>query len=151
MFDAYNMNAQNHHITDKGKKIPTAKGLPLIGQSLKVVKDPLGLLQELCAEYGDVVKVRLGLKDFYLLQTAGAAKHVLQENARNYYKPGAARLMKKVLGEGLATSNGELWLKQRRLIQPSFHRQHLGIFFDILQTEISLLVNEWSEKKAITR
>jgi cytochrome P450 len=141
------MIAQKQHITGKGKKIPTAKGLPLIGQSLKVVRDPLRLLKALCQEYGDVVKVRLGLKDFYLLQSPAAAKHVLQENARNYYKPGAARLMKRVLGEGLATSNGELWLKQRRLIQPAFHRQHLEIFFDILQTEISVLIKVWNEKK----
>src|SRR5215218_8014233 len=142
------MIVQKGHTTDVRKKVPAAKGLPLIGQSLKVVNDPLRLLKELSQQYGDVVKVRLGLKDFYLLQTPVAAKHVLQEGARNYYKPGAAKLMKKVLGDGLATSNGELWLRQRRLMQPAFHRQRLTNFLDILQREISSLVKEWKEKEA---
>jgi len=141
------MIVQNEHTVDSGKKVPAAKGLPLIGQSLKVAKDPLHLLRELSQQYGDVVKVRLGLKDFYLLQTPAAARHVLQGNVRNYYKPGAAKLMKKVLGDGLATSNGELWLRQRRLIQPAFHRQRLTHFFDILQREISFLVKEWKENE----
>src|SRR4030095_15897926 len=117
------MIAQQEHIADKGKKVPAAKGLPLVGQSLRAVKDPLDLLKDLSQQYGNIVRVRFGLKDYYLLQTPAAAKHVLQENARNYYKPGTAKLMKKVLGNGLATSNGELWLKQRRLIQPAFHRK----------------------------
>jgi cytochrome P450 len=146
-YDAYNMIAQKRHIADNGKKVPAAKGLPLIGQSLKVAKDPLLLLKELSLQYGDVVKVRLGLKDFYLIQTPAAAKHVLQEGARNYYKPGAAKLMKKVLGDGLATSNGDLWLRQRRLMQPAFHRERLKHFFDILQNEISSLVKGWREKE----
>src|SRR5687768_17978248 len=102
------MMIQKQHITGIGKKVPAAGGLPLIGLSLKAARDPLLLLKELSQQFGDVVKVRLGLKDFYLVQTPSAARHVLQEKARNYYKPGAAKLMKKVLGDGLATSNGDL-------------------------------------------
>jgi cytochrome P450 len=140
------MIPQQNHI-GKGKKVPAAKGLPLIGQSLQAVKDPIAMLKDLSQQYGDVVRVRLGLKDYYLLQTPVAAKHVLQENARNYYKPGTAKLMKKVLGNGLATSNGELWLTQRRLIQPAFHRHKLTHFFDILQSEISSLIVAWKSNR----
>jgi cytochrome P450 len=134
---------QTEHITSTAKKVPAARGLPFIGLSIEAAKDPLSLLKNLSQQYGDVVKVRLGLKDFYLLQTPSAARQVLHERARNYYKPGAAKLMKKVLGDGLATSNGDLWLQQRRLIQPAFHQQRLTHFLHILQGEVSSLIKEW--------
>ncbi|HVG15852.1 MAG TPA: cytochrome P450 [Chitinophagaceae bacterium] len=142
------MMARNEHISDVVKKVPIAGGLPFIGLSLKAAKDPLLLLNKLSQQYGDAVKLRLGLKDFYLLQSPAAARHVLKENARNYYKPGAAKLMKKVLGDGLATSNGDLWLQQRRVMQPAFHHQRLTHFFEILQLEISSLIKEWKKKEA---
>ena len=116
------------------KSIPRAKGLPFIGQTVHIVKDPLRLLLHFKHNYDDLVKVRLGFRDYILIQSPSAARHILQENARNYFKPGAAKLMKKVLGDGLATSNGELWLRQRRLMQPAFHKQRLNDLFIIIQS-----------------
>ena len=51
------MKRQTTH-TNEHKDVPVAKGLPIIGQSLKVANDPLGLLKELSMQYSDVVKVR---------------------------------------------------------------------------------------------
>ena len=136
--------AKEHIINgEKNKSVPRAGGLPLIGQSLQARNNPLGLLTQLVGQHADMVTVRLGLKDFCLVQSPQAARHILQENARNYYKPGAARLMKKVLGNGLATSNGELWLHQRRLMQPAFHKQHLTYFFHLIGHEVSHLAAKW--------
>lgn len=129
------------------KHIPRAKGLPVIGQTLQVVQDPLALLKKLKQDHEDVLKVRLGFKDFFLIQTPQAVRHVLQENARNYFKPGAAKLMKRVLGNGLATSNGPLWLKQRRLMQPAFHKQRLSGFFNILHAETVQLIDTWKQQE----
>jgi cytochrome P450 len=134
-------------IKTQAQPIPEAKGLPILGLTIRVVNDPLGLLVDLKKNYEDVVKVKLGLKNYYLLQTPKAARHVLQENAKNYYKPGAAKLMKRILGDGLATSNGELWLKQRRLIQPAFHKHRLSDFYNVIQDETSVLINEWNQKE----
>ncbi|RYZ28169.1 MAG: cytochrome P450 [Chitinophagaceae bacterium] len=127
--------------------IPRAAGLPIIGQSLKAVRDPLNVLKELSVNYGSVVKIRLGLKDYYVLQSPEGARHVLQTNARNYCKPGAAKLMKRVLGNGLATANGEQWLRNRKLMQPAFHKQYLPRFHQILDAEISSLVETWRQNK----
>jgi cytochrome P450 len=63
---------------------------------------------------------------WYLLTHPAAVEHILQRNQQNYRKPDL--LLKPVgllTGEGLFTSEGEHWMKQRRLIQPAFHRQHL--------------------------
>ena len=128
------------------KNIPRAKGLPFIGQTLDVVLDPLQLLLRLKKSEEELVKLKFGLKDYVLVQSPAGARYVLQENARNFYKPGAARLMKKILGDGVATSNEDLWLKQRRLIQPIFHKQKLNDFLLIIQKETEELIKNWKQR-----
>jgi len=125
--------------------IPKAKGSLLFGNTLKVLKDPLAFLSELRDNYGAIVKVKLGTKSYYVVQQPEASKYILQEHARNYYKPGAAKLFKLFLGEGLATSNGDYWLKQRRALQPAFHRQTIQALQTIIQSETDQLVSRWKE------
>ena len=110
---------------DTLQPVPTASGLPFVGNSFSALKNPLGFLVSLRKDYGDVVKIKIGAKKYYIIQSPEATRHVLQENAKNYHKPGTAKMMKRFLGDGLATSNGDLWLKQRRLIQPAFHRKKI--------------------------
>jgi cytochrome P450 len=94
----------------------------------EVRRDPLGFYSRARQEYGDYVRPRAipGVY-FYLLTHPDAIEHVLQKNQKNYRKPeillGPMRLL---VGEGLFTSEGAAWLRQRRLDQPAFHRQHLA-------------------------
>lgn len=125
--------------------IPKAKGSLLFGNTLKVLKDPLAFLAELRDNYGAVVKVKLGTKLYYVVQQPEASRYILQEHARNFYKPGAAKLFKLFLGEGLATSNGDYWLRQRRALQPAFHRQTIQALQSIIQTETDQLVSRWTQ------
>lgn len=73
-----------------------------------------------------------------------AVKHVLLENNRNYTKSFAYDVIKIFLGNGLLTSEGEFWKRQRRLAQPAFHRQKLELMFNTMveQTENALNVLE---------
>ncbi|MFN2438446.1 MAG: cytochrome P450, partial [Chitinophagaceae bacterium] len=107
------------------RNIPTANGLPLLGNTVSAFKNPLLFLVSLKKNYGDIVKIQIAGKNYFIIQSPDACRHILQENAKNYYKPGTARMMKKFMGDGLATSNGDLWLKQRRLMQPAFHRRKI--------------------------
>jgi len=125
--------------------VPKAKGSLLFGNTFKVLKDPLAFLSELRDNYGAIVKVKLGTKTYYVVQQPEASKYILQEHARNFYKPGAAKLFKLFLGEGLATSNGDYWLKQRRALQPAFHRQTIQSLQAIIQSETDQLVSRWKE------
>ena len=122
---------------------PAAKGLPLVGNTFSALKDPLGFLIGLKKGHGDVVKIKIGGKKYFVIQSPEATRHILQENARNYYKPGAAKMMKRFLGDGLATSNGDLWLKQRRLIQPAFHRKKIDTLAKTINEETTLLIKAW--------
>jgi len=129
------------------QQVPAVPGLPLLGNSLSALKDPLGFLISVRKDYGDVVKIKIGGKRYFVIQSPEAARHVLQENAKNYYKPGTAKMMKRFLGDGLATSNGDLWLKQRRLIQPAFHRKKIENLVKIIDGEVSLLIKAWAAEE----
>jgi len=130
-------------LTTTARKIPAVKGLPVLGNTLAALKDPLKFLTLLKKNYGDVVNVRVGAREYSVIQSPEGCRHVLQENAKNYYKPGAAKMMKRFLGDGLATSNGELWLKQRRLIQPAFHRKKLDGLLNTITGETDALIQTW--------
>ena len=61
-------------------------------------------------------------------------KHVLQENNRNYWKGNLIARVKPLIGEGLFTSEGDFWRRQRRLAQPAFHRQRIEELATIMST-----------------
>lgn len=128
------------------RKVPRAKGIPVIGNTLDALRDPLGFMVSLRENYEDVVTIHVGGKNYVVIQSPDACRHILQENAKNYCKPGAARMMKRVMGEGLATSNGDLWLKQRRMMQPAFHRKKTESLFCTINEETKHLAE--SLKKA---
>jgi cytochrome P450 len=70
-------------------------------------------------------------------------QHVLQKNHKNYTKTYVVReLVKKQVGNGLLTSEGEYWLKQRRAIQPGFHRKRLEGISTIMVQEINTYLDE---------
>jgi cytochrome P450 len=73
-------------------------------------------------------------------------KHVLQDNHRNYRKSFDYKILARLLGQGLVTSEGSLWLKQRRLMQPMFHRQKVA-GFGALMTECTLeMLDRWRRR-----
>jgi cytochrome P450 len=91
-------------------------------------RDPLAFVSALAREYGDVVCLGLGPIRIYLLHHPDAVKHVLQDNNQNYVKGPVIGRVKVLIGEGLFTSEGDFWRRQRRLAQPSFHRERIADF-----------------------
>ncbi len=90
--------------------------------------DPLGFHLAL-AEVGPVVTYRAGLWPVIFLSHPEAVGHVLQTNYRNYSKETFAyALVRRSVGMGLLTLDGEAWLARRRLMQPAFHRRIIESF-----------------------
>lgn len=101
------------------------KGLPILGNLPDFARDPLDFLLRQQA-LGDVVNIRLGPRRMYQVNHPAGVQHVLQEHNQNYSKEGfKTDFIKLVVGDGLITSDGSLWLHQRRLMQPAFHRQQI--------------------------
>ena len=90
--------------------------------------DPLAFVSGLARDYGDVVRLGMGPISAYLFFHPDAVKHVLQDNNQNYVKGQIIGRVKILIGEGLFTSEGDFWRRQRRLAQPAFHRERIAGF-----------------------
>jgi cytochrome P450 len=89
-------------------------------------RDPVGSLARMAAEHGDVARFRWGPRHDYLLNHPDLVEQVLVTDQRSFMKGQALQETKRILGEGLLTSEGTLHLQQRRLMQPLFHRRRIA-------------------------
>ena len=91
-------------------------------------RDPLSLYTQANREFGHYVRIRAFPGIYvYLLTHPEAIEHVLQKHHKNYRKPDFFNKTVGLLtGNGILTSEGDFWLRQRRLMQPAFHRQQLA-------------------------
>lgn len=131
-------------ITSPTAPVPLHPGLPVLGNTLAFLRDPLAILNTLQQRYDRVVHLRIGGRHQYLVLQPEDAKHVLQENHRNYVRSPAFNVLKIFLGNGLLTSDGDFWRRQRRLAQPAFHRQKLAALAQTMITETADWVDELS-------
>jgi cytochrome P450 len=91
-------------------------------------RDPTGSLVRIAGRYGDVSKFRFGLYDEYLLVHPEQVQRVLVGEHRAFTKGRALAEAKRVLGEGLLTSEGEFHQRQRKLMQPLFAHRRIGTY-----------------------
>lgn len=105
-----------------------------IGRTIKQVKNPIGTMEESMKLFHGTYSVSLGARKIIATQDPGFMDHVLKTNHRNYHKsPMVTDKLGRFLGNGLLTSNGEFWLKQRRLIQPGFHMHKIKALYGIIK------------------
>jgi cytochrome P450 len=83
-------------------------------------------MTSVAARYGDAVALPLGPTPLYFFNDPDSAKHVLADNSTNYRKGIGLVHARRALGDGLLTSEGELWRKQRKTIQPAFQMRRLA-------------------------
>lgn len=119
--------------TARAARLPPGPfGNPLLGSLKDMRHDPLSFFVRAASDYGGVTSFRAGPRRVVLASHPDAVRHVLQEHAKGYDKKtrgfDAVRLL---LGNGLLTSEGSFWLRQRRLMQPAFHRQRIAGFADL--------------------
>jgi cytochrome P450 len=109
---------------------PGPFGHPLFGNLKDLKLHVLEFFSELQENYGDISTIRFSIRKVSYVQSPDFIQHILQENNRNYTKSLRYEQLKYLLGNGLLTSEGEYWLRQRRMIQPAFHKQKLMILCD---------------------
>jgi enediyne biosynthesis protein E7 len=128
-----------------GARVPPGPEAHLSVQDVQ--RDPLRFLMELTGTYGDVVRYHADAWTVVLLNRPAHIKRVLQDNHPNYVKRGTPDIMmlKPMLGEGLLTSDGEVWYRQRRMTQPSFHRERIEAFGTLMTDLTRLMLNGWRQ------
>jgi cytochrome P450 len=114
------------------RQTPRAPGSLILGNLRSYRTDPLKLFVDSALESPDIVRFRMAYMSVFLVIEPRYIKHVLQENQRNYVKGVSYESLRILLGDGLLTAEGDLWRRQRRLIQPAFLKQTLIGKLDIL-------------------
>ncbi|GAA3966803.1 cytochrome P450 [Hymenobacter antarcticus] len=103
-------------------------------RSFALAKDPLPVLDTVLARHGDTVELYIGgVERSILTRDPGLIQHILQKNNRNYAKSKFTQAFSRYVGHGLLTNEGPDWLRQRRLIQPGFHRQRVAGLTGLMQ------------------
>ncbi len=122
---------------------PGPAGLPLVGNARMLWEDQLGNAIRALADYGDITRLRFGPFRYYLVYDVDAIKHVLIDNNKNYVKSRNYQGLKLVLGDGLVTSDGELWRRQRKLAQPAFVKRRIEAFAEPMARASEDLLAAW--------
>jgi cytochrome P450 len=132
---------------DAGPKL--SGSLPLIGHLARMRRDPLATLVA-ASRIGDVSRIDLGPRgEAYVVTHPDGVKRVLLENQPNYSKRTRGfDSLRLFLGQGLLTSEGDFWRKQRRIAQPAFHHRTLQAFGTIMQQAGESLADRWEAKAA---
>lgn len=123
--------------------VPGPRGVALWRSLRRMRRHALTEYQSLCVQFGDVVRLATLPHPVYLVSHPDAVQWVLRDNARNYRKGLLFKPIAALQGQGLLTSEGELWMRQRRLVQPAFHRRQLTTFTEVMVDEARTVVQEW--------
>src|SRR5262245_8069493 len=97
-------------------------------------RDPLTFVTSLARTYGDIAAYRMAGERLFLLSNPAAIRDVLVTNHRNFRKGRGLERTKKLLGNGLLTSEEPIHLRQRRLMLPAFHRERIASYAGAMVT-----------------
>jgi cytochrome P450 len=122
---------------------PFASGrLPLVGHTLAMLRDPIGFFQAQ-RERGDLVRLRLNPYPTYLINSVELIREILVDHAHDF---GRGRNFDKAIpvwGHGLVSVEGQQHRRQRRIMQPAFHRDRIATYVETMRAEITRLVAAW--------
>ena len=128
---------------------PGPKGT-LIGGNIRQFRDRLlDFLLQVARDYGPLTSFRVGPRRIFLASASDLIEQVLITDARHYTKHFGARAFKPVLGNGLVTSEGEFWHRQRKLIQPVFLKTRVQSYAPIMGDLTERMLDSWIPGKTI--
>jgi len=115
--------------------------------SLKFLKDPLNILNDLAIKYGDISYFKFGHQGIYFVKHPDYIQSVLVTNQSKFIKNPGLRLTKRIIGDGLLTSEGEYHKRQRDLIQPAFDYKHIAMYGNVITSCGEDICKEWIPDK----
>ncbi len=99
-------------------------------------------------EYGDIYKASIYGANAYVVSDLSYVQHILRRNWENYKKGQDTKRNRLLMGNGLIVSEGELWKKQRRTMQPVFHRDSVGALVPLIRSANFALLKKWQQAAA---
>lgn len=133
----------SHHVGLR-KRVPGPRGLIALGSLLDVRRDRLGFLKHIVREHGDIVRFRMGPRDIYVVNQPRDIQHILQDNHENYRVGIGLVHARPFLGNGLLTSDGSTWLRQRRVVQLALHKSGTHTVFPLIVRGVQDMLDRWA-------
>ena len=116
-----------------------------------VRNNPIAVFLDAAHRFGEVSYFKIGPRRGFLVTNPADIRHVLQDNARNYRKSPLYDKLRVLLGNGLLTSEGDFWLRQRRIAQPAFHRQRIAGLAQVMAGAAREAADRWEALAAAGR
>jgi cytochrome P450 len=111
------------------RSAPMPPGDPFLGHARVLAAAPLRTLVRWMREHGPVVRFRIGRREGHVVYSADAIRQVLSDPDHIYGKDTHGyRTLRLFVGDGLLTSEGTTWVRQRRILSPAFHRQRVAAY-----------------------
>jgi cytochrome P450 len=130
-------------------KLNGPRGRFFSGSASDFQRDQLGFYVSCAREYGDFVQTRLGPFRMLLIYHPDAIEELLVTRNRDFTKTLGVRRLRPLVGDGLFLSEGDTWLRQRRLVQPAFHRQRLAGYGDVMTAFTQRHTAGWKDGSVI--
>ena len=112
-------------------------------------RNPLDFFTSLAQTYGDVSAYRMAGEQLFLVNEPRLIRDVLVTHNRNFTKSRGLERSKRLLGQGLLTSEGATHLRQRRLMQPAFHRDRIAGYADLMVGYADRMRRAWIDGAAL--
>jgi cytochrome P450 len=115
---------------------------PLLGHTPALLRRRFGFTEGL-RDYGELVKVYLGTMPLYFVTSPELTHRVLVTESAKFEKGAMFDKFRPFVGNGIVNSGGAFHLRQRRLIQPAFHRDRIALYTETMRTEAAALSGSW--------
>ncbi len=122
----------------------------VIGDLRQYVANPLDYLVRKQRLHGEIYRYRVANRELISLNNPAHIQHVLQDNYKNYHKSTAYKRLGLLIGNGLLTSDGSFWLKNRRLAQPLFHKQQIEGYASTMREATESMLAEWKKQSHLS-
>jgi cytochrome P450 len=124
--------------------MPQMAGLPWLGNLLPMGADPLDFLMRTARRFPDLVYVRILGSGYIQVNDPHLIEEVLVTRSGSFIKDKDLKVYARaVFGNGLLSSDGEFWLRQRRLAQPAFHRERIAGYADLIREHTAQAMASW--------
>ncbi len=125
-------------------KVSGPKGKLLFGNYFEFDRDPLNFILRCSQDYGDIVRLKAFNLEFYLLNHPDLIEEVLLTKNKIFIKDKGlkTRSSRRLFGQGLLTSEGDFWLRQRRLSQPAFHKERIAGYGAVMVRDTTRMINQ---------
>lgn len=126
-----------------GRGSGSAGSVPVVSLSRSVWSDPLPYFSALERTDAPLVRMKLGPQSVYFVNDPDVVRHIFRDNHKNYRKSNIYKKLKPLLGDGLFTTEGSAWARQRRIAQPAFGGERLKSMFSPMRQAVGDLVSNW--------